>query len=351
MEHQVSRKSGMPPGSVVYVGRKREFVPTVRRICFDSQKTTDEVVGIESLDSLNNQCPMAWINVAGVHDESLVASVGNLFQVHPLFIEDIVNTSQRPKGDNLEGALMVILKLFWLEGDAKKLSSDQITVILKGDRVISFEERPGEALEPLRKRLVANAGQVVNRGCDYLFFTVIDACVDSYYGVIEELAEMIENFEPAMSRDYERIHYLHRIQRLNRNLLILRKSLYPLREAVGRLARGDYEQISAGNLRYFTDINDHLLQMLDNIDFYIQMTNNLRELHMANISYRMNKVMQALTAISAVFIPLTFLVGVYGMNFDVMPELTWKYGYFVLWGVMIAIVVVLYTHFKRRGWF
>ncbi len=351
MNRQVSKKAGLPPGSVVYVGRNREFEPSVRRICFDGEQVADGVVGLDYIEQLKGNCGLTWINVAGVHDVRVLSSLGNSFQIHPLFIEDIANTTQRPKLDQLDGSLMVILKLFSMDGETKKLSGEQIAVLLKENTVITFMEQPGEVLEPLRKRLSANSGMVVNRGSDYLFCSIIDTCVDSYYGVIEELADMVENFEPAMSKNSDHTHYLHRIQRLNRYLLILRKSIYPLREATSRLARGDYEQITAANLRYFTDINDHLLQMLDNVDFYIQMTNNLRELHMANISYRMNKVMQTLTAISAVFIPLTFLVGVYGMNFQSMPELSWRYGYFVLWGVMIAIVILLYTHFKRKGWF
>lgn len=350
MERNFSKKVGLPPGSVVYIGQQRGFTPSIRFLRYSADEFFEDTLPIDQLQALITPDHICWLHVTGVHDTSLIASVGEMLQLHPLFIEDIANTTQRPKADELDDALMVVLKLFRLEKEAPRLVSQQITLVLKHQVVLSFGEEPGEVLDHIRNRLLTGKGNLRKRSADYLMFAIIDVLVDSYYEVLEELIPLIEAMEVSlMQRNPQNL--LHRIQRLSRALFTLRKNIYPLRESINKLSRGDFEQVKPANLKYYSDVNDHLLQMLDNIDFYIQLTNSLKELHMANISYKMNKVMQALTAISAVFIPLTFLVGVYGMNFKNMPELSWHYGYYVLWLLMIGLGLGLFWGFKRKGWF
>ncbi len=350
MEKNFSKKVGMPPGSVVYIGKKHGFTPSIRFLRYSADDFFEDTLPIDQLQSHIENHQICWLHVTGVHDTEMIASLGEMLEIHPLFIEDIANTTQRPKADELEGTLMVVLKSFRLEKEIPHLVSQQITLVLKKQVVLSFGEEPGEVLNHIRNRLLSAKGNLRKRSADYLLFAIVDVLVDSYYEVIEELIPLIENIEISLMQRKQQ-NLLHRIQRINQTLFSLRKNIYPLRESINKLSRGDYEQIKPSNLKYFGDVNDHLLQMLDNIDFYIQLTNSLKELHMANISFKTNKVMQALTAISAVFIPLTFIVGVYGMNFTNMPELNWKYGYPILWLLMIALGMGLFWGFKRRGWF
>lgn len=350
MERNFSKKVGLPPGSVVYIGQQRGFTPSIRFLRYSADEFFEDILPIDQLQAQIDPNQICWLHITGVHDTDLIASIGDMLQLHPLFVEDIANTTQRPKADELEGALMVVLKSFRLEKEVPRLVSQQITLVLTHQVVLSFGEEPGEVLDHIRNRLLSGKGNLRKRSADYLLFAIIDVLVDSYYEVLEELIPLIESVETSlMQRNPQNL--LHRIQRLSRALFTLRKNIYPLRESINKLCRGDYEQVKPANLKYYSDVNDHLLQMLDNIDFYIQLTNSLKELHMANISYKMNKVMQALTAISAVFIPLTFLVGVYGMNFKNMPELSWHYGYYILWLLMVGLGLGLFWGFKRKGWF
>ncbi len=350
MERNFSKKVGLPPGSVVYIGQNREFKPTIQLLRYTADELFDETITVDQLEQHINSGQICWLHITGVHDTELIASIGKMLNIHPLFIEDIANTTQRPKTDELEGCMMVVLKSFKLDKEIPRLLHQQITLVLTQQVVLSFGEEPGEVLEHVRSRLLSSKGNLRKRSADYLLFAIVDVLVDSYYEVLEELIPLIETVEINLVQRKQQ-NLLHRIQHINQTLFSLRKNIYPLRESINKLSRGDYEQIKPTNLKYFGDVNDHLLQMLDNIDFYIQLTNGLKELHMANISYKMNKVMQALTAISAVFIPLTFIVGVYGMNFTNMPELSWKYGYYSLWVLMIALGLGLFWGFKRKGWF
>lgn len=346
MHHKNSKKAGMPQGSVVYVGKIKEFKPEVTSTLFYEGAVT--ITPVNDINNIADVDGVQWLDVVGLHDEGIVSLLGKRYDIHPLFLEDVVNTTQRPKVDELDDTLMIILKLFDIEEGSEALNSHQVAIILKNNTVITLSEEQDNRLDSLRNRLKATNNNILNRGADYLFVSIIDTLVDSYYSVIEDYIQIVDSLDPIRN---EHRRYIQYIQHISSSLLLLRKGIFPLREASGKLGRGDFISISYDNYKYFRDINDHVIQMLDNIDFYIMMVNNIKELHLANISYRMNKVMQTLTTISAIFIPLTFLVGVYGMNFKFMPELSWRYGYLGVWIVMIVIVVVLYYHFKRKKWF
>lgn len=349
MDNHNSKKIGMPPGSVVYVGKHQSFEPTIRCVRFSENDFFDEIITADHIPmhlAMNQKC---WIHVSGVHNEEMVSNICEVFRIHPLFVEDIVNTTQRPRVVDLENVLMVVIRAVKFDTESVTLVPQQVSLFLIGDTVLSFSQDSTPFLDHVYNRL-SGKGTMRRNSVDYLLFSIVDVLVDSYYEVIEQVIPLVENAESLLMKRKPQ-NMLHRIQRLSRVLFLLHNNIFPLRESVGKLVRGDFSQIQGGNIRYFRDVNDHLFQMLDNIDFYIQVTNSLKELHMANISFKMNKVMQALTAISAVFIPLTFLVGVYGMNFRHIPELEWKYGYFVLWGVMVSLGGAMFYAFYKKGWF
>lgn len=340
---------GLPPGSVVYVGKELNFSPVWSYWHYNSHRLAEIVVSTDNLPMPPKKEEVGWLGLIGLHQPDTITALGAHLGMHALLLEDFANTTQRPKVEEDQDVLVLILKSFVFDKKQLELTTRQVNLVLKSCQVVSLCEDQIDSLSHVLERLKAGRGLIRKRGADYLFFAMLDVIVDSYYEVMDEIVPLIEQMESAMMHRHAP-DFLHKLQRISRVLFTMRKHVLPLREAVSKIQRGDFEQIHADHLRYFGDVNDHLMSILDNIDFYIQMTGSLKELYLSNISFKMNKVMQVLTAISAVFIPLTFLVGVYGMNFDFMPELHWKYGYFVLWGLMAAIGLALWIGFKRRKW-
>ena len=289
-----------------------------------------------------------WINVDCLHESVLIEKLQTHFNLHALLIDDILN-DQRPKAEEYDDYLFFTLKMLYrIEGD--KIDYEQISFVLGPTYLISFQEKEGDLFDPLRERIRLDQGKVRKKKADYLLYRLIDIIVDNYFVVLDNIGEKIECIEEHVIRNPS-TETFHKIQSVKKELIYLRKAVYPLRDALSRLIKDEYGFIEEENIRYFSDIYDHVVHLIDSLETYKDLTSSLMDIHMNTMNTRMNEVMKVLTVISTIFIPLTFIVGVYGMNFDYMPELRWQYGYLTVWIVMIAVVVCMLRFFKFKKWF
>jgi len=346
-----SQKNGLPPGSLVHVGKRKINRPRITLMDYGADHFVEKE--IENLDEclpFNLSSPVTWINVDGVHDKEVVEKIGNAFGLHPLILEDIMSMSQRPKIDDLETSFYVVARMIELNGRGTEVVTDQLSLVFGKNFVLTFQEEPGDMFDALRERIRGGKGRIRKLGPDYLAYALLDAVVDHYFVVLENLGDRIDTLEEELVKN-PRQETLHRIHGLKREMLLFRKAVWPLREVVAGLAREETSLIQPSTIIYLRDVYDHVIQVIDNVETYRDMLAGMLETYLSSISNRMNEVMKILTVISTIFIPLTFIVGVYGMNFKFMPETEWRYGYFIVWGVMILVGLGLVRFFKRKKWF
>ncbi|MDY6910672.1 MAG: magnesium/cobalt transporter CorA [Thermodesulfobacteriota bacterium] len=345
-----SEKLGMPPGSLVFVGEQRRDRIAITLADFGSGHLEQAAVDIpEACLEYRRRPSITWVDVSGLHEPDKVERLGKCFDIHPLIMEDILNTTQRPKIELFENMVFAVLKAFWLDEARQVIAVEHVSLILGERFVLSFQEGGKDVFAPVRERLQNPRGRIRTMGADYLFYTLMDTIVDHCFGVLEEMGERIEELEEALleSLDQEMLSEIHR---LKRETLFLRKSLWPLREVVGRMDRGESRLFQEATRPYIRDLYDHTLQVVDTLENYREMSSALLEVYLTNVSNRTNEVMKVLTVIATLFIPITFLAGVYGMNFDYMPELKWRWGYPAVWVVMIAMGAGMLGYFKSRKW-
>lgn len=290
---------------------------------------------------------VTWIDVVGLHDAELVARLGETFGLHPLALEDVLNTGQRPKIDEYDDHLFCVLRNFHA-GEA--LVSEQIALFLKPGLVLTFQELPGDCFEPVRERLRRGRGRIREMGADYLAYALLDALVDQFFPLLERQGERIEAMEDELIAN-PTPETLERIYRLRRELLLLRRAAWPEREVIDALGREETALIGREVKLYLRDVYDHAVQVLEILETYRELAGSMLDVYLSSLSHRMNEVMKVLTVIATIFIPLTFVAGVYGMNFDRMPELHWRWGYPASLLLMAAIAFGLVAFFRRRGWF
>jgi magnesium transporter len=346
-----SRKAGLPPGSVVHIGERKAESVRITLIDYDEANyKQQEVSEIERCFELKTTPTATWINIDGVHDTALIEKVGEHFGLHPLVMEDIVSTGQRPKFEDYEDYLFVVFRMLTYDEKKRAIDSEQISLILGRNFVISFQERVGDVFEQVRERIKAAKGRVRKMGCDYLAYSLIDATVDNYFSVLERIGERIETLEEKLvAEPNERT--LKEIHDLKSEMLYLRKSVWPLREVVNGLEKSESNLISEGASLYFRDVYDHTIQIIDTIESLRDMVSGMLDIYLSSLSNRMNAVMKVLTIIATIFIPLSFFAGVYGMNFKYMPELGWKWAYPAgFWVFIIAVVCGMLVFFRRRKW-
>ena len=292
---------------------------------------------------------MTWINIDGIHDAALVERLGSYFGLHPLILEDIMNTSQRPKMEDLGDAIYVVLKMIEYGADGPDVATEQMSVVFGKNFVLTFQERPGDTFDPVRERIRKGKGRIRKMGPDYLAYALIDSVVDDYFIVLERMGEQIEQLEDELISDPKKAT-LNEIHQLKRQMILLRKSVWPLRELISRLERAESPIIQKTTGIFLRDVYDHAIQIIDNIETFRDMLSGMLDMYLSSVSNRMNEVMKFLTIIGTIFIPLTFLAGVYGMNFKFMPELEWRWGYYLIWGIMIAAGVSLILYFRKKKW-
>lgn len=348
---QVSKKSGLPPGTLIHIGKKRANKVKISVIDY-TETTFDEFEcdKIEDAFTFKDSNTVSWINIDGIHETELIDIIGSHFGHHPLLLEDIVNTLNRPKLEEFDDYLFLTLKMLGISKDQKTILSEQVSFILGKNYVISFQEQPGDIFDSIRVRIKESKGNIRKRKNDYLFYRLIDTIVDHYFFIVEHLSEQIERLEDVVLKS-QTPEVLQEIQSLKTELIQLRKSISPLREAIGTISKDEIKFIHKNTFHYFNDVYQNLLQVAESIDIYREMTKNLMDLYQSGINNKMNQVMQILTVIATIFIPLTFIVGIYGMNFEYMPELKWRYGYFIIWGIMVLVVLFMLRFFKRKNWF
>jgi magnesium transporter len=341
-----SHKKGLPPGSMVYIGNINEETElnTIRY----NKKLIEEDHPSNALLTPQAGC-VDWLNVTGLTNTEFISKIGAHFSLHPLVLEDIVNTAHRPKVEDFGDYVYFVLKMLSLDSNGQ-MQIEHVSLILGESFVISFQERPGDVFDSVRERLRSAKGKFRERGADYLFYALIDSIVDNYFIVLEHTTDELEGLEEMALRGKEDGLTQH-LYHTKRNLLLLRKSIWPLREMLSALIRDTPKLIDEKSLAYFRDIYDHTIQVIDTVEALRDVTASVREMHMTEISNRMNSIMKVLTIIATIFIPITFIAGVYGMNFEFMPELKWKFAYPATWLLFLAIGAGMLWFFKRKKWF
>jgi len=355
--HQSSQKTGQMPGTAVYVGEQKHEPVTIDRIEFNEETLEwAEAAPLDAIDAPQEAQTTLWVNVDGVHDVDLVQALGTRFGLHPLEIEDIAHTGQRPKiEDYADHALFVLRMLRWNE-DENLIDDEQVSLAIGSSWVVSFQERKGDVFDPIRDRLRSNRGRIRRMGSDYLLYALVDAIVDHYFVILEALGDRIEVLGEQMAQDPDE-RDLASIRHLKRELLFMRKSVWPLREVLSSMQRDAAVAIHQDTAPYFRDVYDHTIQIIDTVETFRDMVSGLMDLYMSSISNRMNEVMKVLTIIATIFIPLSFVAGLYGMNFNTavsplnMPELDWYWGYPAALLLMAAVAGGLLIYFWRKRWF
>jgi magnesium transporter len=355
-------KIGQPPGSVVYTGEDPDRPVTFSVIDYDRASLSEtQTRSVEDVLAYASTETVSWIDVTGLHDEEAIRTIGDHFGIHPLVQEDIANTDQRPKVEVQDGHLYATIKMLYVSGgeaaggppgDAAsepQLRSDHVSLVVGPNYLISFTEQPDDVFEPVRQRLRAGTGRIRGRGADYLAYALLDVIVDHYFLVVESVSEWAEDLEDEIlegpADDTQ-----DRINALRRDLIFMRRTAWPARELLLQLTRTESPLWDEETHPFVRDTYDHALQVIDHVDALRDTVSGLMDLHMSALSHRMNEIMKVLTIIGTIFIPLTFVAGIYGMNFEYMPELSWRYGYFVSLGVMGAITLVSLEYFRRKGW-
>ncbi len=348
---QRRRKIGMPPGSVLYTGNKKTDNVQIHYLQYDKDTLEEEIFNNHKNVVLRPSSDQKtdWYDIRGIHDTALIEYVGKTFGIHSLILEDVSDVHLRPKFEEYDNGIFIIIKAISFNREQVKVESEQVALYLKKGLVITFQETKSDLFEMVRKRIHNNRGRIRQRESDYLVYALMDLVVDHYFLVIEGVEEEIEKLEDRVvesqdSRTKSEIHSL------KKELISMRKSIAPLREAIGKFEKSDSPIISENTTVFVRNLYDHTIQVMDTIESFRDILNGLQDLFISEVSFKMNQVMQVLTIVSTIFIPLTFLAGIYGMNFDHIPELHYRYGYFILLGIMLIIFIGLLYFFKKKNW-
>jgi magnesium transporter len=345
-----AKRVGLPPGTLVHTGEQKTEKTRLTVFDYDATHCEEKEVGTpEELFPFKDRPTNTWINIDGLHQVDVIEKIGQHYELHPLLLEDIVSVRQRPKLDDYDSYLFIVLKMLRYDEARHEIDIEQVSLVLGKNFVISFQENVGDVFDPVRDRLRNGKGRIRKMGTDYLAYALIDAIVDQYFVVLEKLGEQISDLEEEMLRD-PRQETVTAIHRLKRTMILLRKSVWPLREVIGSLQRGESELIRKETDVFLRDVYDHTIQEMDTIESYRDMLSGLLDVYLSSISNRMNAVMKVLTIIATIFIPLTFIAGLYGMNFEFMPELHWRWGYPVVLLLMALVASAMLLFFKRKKW-
>ena len=339
---------GSAPGTLVHVGRKHKHKPRLQVLDYANQKLREHEAALHEAAHYRHEQTVTWVTVDGIHDPQVIQAVGEQYDLHPLLLEDILSTDQRPKVEEYKEHLFVVSKMISRNAQGL-LETEQVSFVLGDGWVLCFQERPGDVFEPVRERIRQAKGRIRQRGADYLLYALLDAVVDHYFLVLERTGEIIEHLEEELLADPDD-DTLQAIHTLKRELIYLQKYLWPQREAVSQIQRQENHLFHQDTMLFVRDLHDHIVQVIETVGVYRDMVSGMMDIYMSAVSNRMNEVMKVLTIIATIFIPLTFIAGVYGMNFQYMPELTMRYGYHATWAVMLVIGLGLVVFFRRKGW-
>lgn len=346
-----SKKAGLSPGSLVYIGEDKKKSTKITVIDYDEKSIQKKSIKkIEECFIFRAKPSITWIDIDGIHDTSIFAKLGDCYGFHPLILEDILNTDQRPKLEDFNSYLFIVLKMLSYDKVKKTVQNEQLSLILGSNFLISFQDnKKGDIFIPLRERLKNSQARIRKLGADYLAYSLLDAVVDNYFIILEEIGEDIELLEDELLRNPSE-EVLKEIHHLKREMIFLRKSIWPLREVISRLMRSENTLIKNTTDIYFKDVYDHTIQIIDTIEAYRDILASTLDIYLSSVNNRLNSIMKVLTAITTIFMPLTFITGLYGMNFEYMPLTKWIGGFFVVLGASLVIVIVMLQFFSRKKW-
>lgn len=349
---KTSGKIGASPGTLIHVGEKRAERIRVRIIDYTAETLEEREVPpaeITRCCPLKETAAVSWINVDGIHEVERIGALGGCFDLHPLVLEDILNTEHRPKFEPYPSYLFIVLKMLHFEEAAGEVRTEQVSLILGPGYVISFQEREGDVFDGVRERLRQSKGRIRRMGADYLAYALLDAIVDSYFMILEKLGDRIEQLEVELITDPTSAT-LRTIHHFKREMILLRKSVWPLRETISGLQREESHLVTAATGVFLRDVYDHTIQVIDTVETFRDIISGMLDLYLSSISNRMNEVMKVLTIIATIFIPLTLIAGIYGMNFDYMPELHWRWSYPLLLLAMLTAAGAMFLYFRKKKW-
>jgi len=342
-------KTGLPPGTVVYSGDEQTAGVRITLLEYNEKEFLEKEFTDFDECLLHVKADMVkWINVDGIHNTELIQKIGEKFGIHSLTLEDIANHEQRPKFEDYETYLVSIMKMLSYNSE---VNSEQLSIILlDNNTVLSFQETDGgDAFDIIRTRIRQGKGRVRKMGADYLAYCLIDAVVDLYFIILEKIGDRIEELEEELVNNPNK-HTMKFLHAMKREMIFLRKAVWPMRELINNFERCESKLIKKATRLFLRDLYDHTIRVIDTVETFRDLLSGMMDIYLSSVSNRMNEVMKVLTIITTIFIPLSFIAGVYGMNFDHMPELHWQYGYFILWAVMISIAVGMVFYFKKRKW-
>jgi magnesium transporter len=348
---RLARKSGLPPGTLIYTGNKDLAADAkITLFDYDEQHCTEKTLGkIEESLPFANASSVTWINIDALQMPGVLEASGKTLNLHPLVLEDVLNTEQRPKYEDYGDYLFIVIKMLDLEGAEKQITIEQLSLIVGANYVISFQERPGDVFNPLRERIRKGVGRVRKTRPDYTAYALLDAVVDRYFDVLDQIGEKVESLEDELVSN-PKPTTLRSIHALRRELIFVRKSVWPLREVIASMQRSDSDLIHENTGVYLRDLYDHVIRIADNVDTYRDMLSGMQDVYLSSISNRTTEVMKVLTLFSSIFLPLTFITGLFGMNFHNFPELDWKYGFQGTLIVLVLLGVSMFAFFKYKKW-
>ncbi|MDR4505050.1 MAG: magnesium/cobalt transporter CorA [Candidatus Scalindua sp.] len=344
------KKAGSPPGTLIHVGETKAETVRITVIDYDGESYRErEIQRIEDCFKLKETSTVTWINISGLHQIEIVEKMGKHFELHPLLLEDVLNTSQRPKIEDFGEYLFIVMRMFFCNEVKNEIETEQVSFFVGPQYVISFQEKEGDVFGPVRERIRNGKGRIRKCSTDYLVYTLIDAIVDHYFIILEKTGEKIDRLEEEVLTNATS-ETLQAIHTLKREMIFMRKSVWPLREVIGTFERTESPLVRETTTIYLRDVYDHTIQIIDTIETFRDVISGMLDVYLSSISNKMNEVMKILTLIATIFIPLTFIAGIYGMNFKYMPELEWKWGYFSIWLLMLIVGITMGLYFKRKKW-
>lgn len=345
-----SLKTGLAPGSLIHIGDQKNETVQISLLSYTEDGFKEISVDINDMSMLvPTKSEIYWISVEGIHNVDVIKNLGEVFGLHPLVQEDILNTDHRPKIENYDEYVYIVAKLLLYDENQTEYTNEQESFILGENYVISFSERKTEIYSPIKERIRKSAGYIRKMGSDYLLYSLLDVIVDNYFNVLEKLSDEIEIAEDELISNPSP-HTLKVIHKFKMQMLYIHKAIWPLREVIGVLERNETSLVKESTSLYIRDLYDHIIQIMETVETLRDILSSMLDMYLSSISNRMNEVMKILTIISTLFIPLTFIVGLYGMNFRYMPELNWPFMYPVVWVIMITIVIFMISFFKRKKW-
>lgn len=343
-----SKKAGLAPGTLVHIGEKKTEEVNISMIDYDESQIQEKgAATVGECLPFKEKPTVTWINVSGIHDVTVIEEFGKAFNIHPLLLEDIVHSDQRPKLEDYDDYLFLVLRMLRYDEAKEELQSEQVSLILGPNFVITFQEREGDVFDAVRARIRDGKGKIRKMGCDYLAYALIDSVVDNYFLVFEKYGEKIEALQEEVL-SHPTPETLQVIQGTKRDMIFLRKSVWPLREAINALQRGESSLVTDNVNIYLRDVYDHTIQVIETIETFRDMISGTLDVYLSSVSNKMNAVMKVLTIIATIFMPMTFIAGIYGMNFKYMPELEWHWGYPLTLGIMLLLVAIMLLWFRRK---